>query len=36
VKEMADEFNKYFVDSITEIAEGNSEDDLSIGNEHPI
>jgi len=36
VKEMADEFNKYFLDSITEIATGNGEDDLPIGNEHPI
>jgi len=33
VKEMADEFNKYFVDSITEIAERSGED-LPIGNEH--
>jgi len=34
VKEMADEFNKYFVDSITEIAKGNGEEDFPIGNEH--
>jgi len=34
VKEMADEFNKYFVDNITEIAEGSDEGDLPIGNEH--
>jgi len=26
---------KYFVDSITEIAEGSGEGDLLIGNEHP-
>jgi len=35
VKEMTDEFNKYFVDSITEIVEGSGEGDLPIGNEHP-
>jgi len=35
VKGMADEFNKYFVDSITEIAEESGERDLPIGNEHP-
>jgi len=37
VKEVADEFNKYFVDSITEIAEGSEVDDLSfeIAVEHP-
>jgi len=35
VKEMADEFNKYFVDSITEIAEGNGEGVVPIGNEYP-
>jgi len=36
VKEMSEEFNKYFVDSITEIAAGNGEGDLPIGNEHSI
>jgi len=36
VKKMADKFNKYFIDSITEIAAGNGEGDLPIGNEHPI
>jgi len=34
MKEMADEFNKYFIDSITEIAAANG--DLPIGNEHAI
>jgi len=36
VKEMVNEFNKYFVNNIREIAAGNGEDDLLIGNEHPI
>jgi len=36
VKEMADEFNKYFVNSIIEIAAGNGEGNLPIGNKHPI
>jgi len=36
VKEMPEEFNKYFVDSITEIAAGNGKGDLPIGNEHSI
>jgi len=36
VEEMANEFNRYFINSITEIATRNGEDDLLIGNEHPI
>jgi len=37
VKEMAEEFNRYFVSSITELAEGNDADDLpiEIAIEHP-
>jgi len=34
--EMADEFNKYFVNNITEIGAGNGESDLPIRNKHPI
>jgi len=33
---MTDEFNKYFVDSITEIAAENGESNLPIENEYPI
>jgi len=36
VKEMADEFNRYFVSSIREIAAGNDKSNLPIGNEHLI
>jgi len=36
VKEMADVFNKYFVDNIREIAAGNGKGDLPFRNEHPI
>jgi len=37
VKEMAEEFNRYFVSSITQLAEGNDVDDLpiAIAVEHP-
>jgi len=37
VKEMAEEFNRYFVSSITQLAEGNDIDDLpiAIAVEHP-
>jgi len=36
MEEMANEFNRYFIGSISKMATGSSENDLSIGNEHPI
>jgi len=35
VKEMAEELNRYFVNSITQLAEGKDVDDLPIAIEHP-